>query len=98
MEGIEAEDFQCETRSKRDVVGMAFEPTWAASLPNNRNSTKLFPPLHVEIGLAPFCAGAFQRGENLGDLGNLQRFSPLANMKNDTDGAEKSSPQRQAWS
>ena len=60
MEGIEAEDFQCETRSERDVVGTAFEPTWAASSPNNGSSTKLFPPLHVEIGLAPFCAGALQ--------------------------------------
>ena len=45
---------------KREVVGMAFERIWAASSPNNGSSTKLFPPLHVEIGLAPFCAVALQ--------------------------------------
>ena len=42
------------------------------------------------------CVACWSRAENEGVLGNLQVFSSLANRKNDTNGADKSSPQTQA--
>ena len=78
------------------MVGMAFDLTWAASSQNNRATPSFTHRYMWRLVWHHFVRVHFNEAESWEILGNLQRFSPLANMKNDTDGAEKNSPQRQA--
>ena len=78
------------------MVGMAFELTWAASSQNNRAAPSFSHRYMWKLVWHHSVRVHCNEAESWEILGNLQHSSRLANMKNDTDGAEKSSPQRQA--